>query len=303
MGGPHDGVYDMLIVPDHNRGVCMKWISKWISRIAILLVVSTAALTAQDHESEIVANKALLQADQAFLQTLEKGDKARAEEVLDSHFTWTDSQGKTETRAQFIEDLSSPATREVSTDLRAHTYGRVALVTGSRDRVHAVRVWVNTESTWKLLVYQETRLAEQPTAPKNDSTECENPCKALPYTPKNAAEREIIASWQELETAVTNHNAQGWAPHVADEFMLVNNNNDHVLTKSDRMAILDRQKQNGSPAAPVPLVSATMFDLGDAAVMKAEHQRATGKAIHVTRIWIKLDGKWIMAFSQQTTVQ
>jgi hypothetical protein len=90
---------------------------------------------------------------------------------------------------------------------------------------------------------------------------------------------------------------------VADEFMLVNNNNDHVMTKSDRMAILDKQKQKGSPSAPVPLVSAKMFDFGDTVVMKAEHQRATGKAIHVTRVWIKRNGKWIMAFSQQTTVQ
>jgi hypothetical protein len=232
-----------------------------------------------------------------------KGDKARAESVLDSDFTWTDSQGKTETRTQFLDDLSAPITKEGNTDSRAHTYGQVAVVTSSRDRVHAVRIWVNEKSVWKLLAYQETTLAEQPTPPKNDSRECQNPCKTLPYTPKNDAEREIIASWQELETAVTNHEAQGWAPHVANEFQLVNNNNDHVMTKSDRMAILDKQKQNGSPSAPVPLVSAKMFDFGDTVVMKAEHQRATGKAIHVTRVWIKRDGKWIMAFSQQTTVQ
>jgi hypothetical protein len=146
-------------------------------------------------------------------------------------------------------------------------------------------------------------LAEHATPPKNDSTECENPCKTLPYAPKNDAERQIIASWQELETAVTHHDAQGWAPHIADEFTLINSNNDQVLTKSDRMAILDKQKQSGSPSAPVPLVSAKMFDFGDAVVMKAEHKRDTGKAIHVTRVWIKRDGKWIMAFSQQTTVQ
>ncbi|MCU1298549.1 MAG: hypothetical protein JWO91_2827 [Acidobacteriaceae bacterium] len=270
---------------------------------AVLPVVFIASLLAQAAESEIMGNKALLQADQALEQTLVKGDKARAEAVLDSDFTWTDSQGKTETRAQFLDDLSAPMTKEGNTDSRAYPYGQVAVVTTSHDRVHGVRIWVNEKSVWKLLAYQETILSKQPTPPKNDSRECENPCKTLPYAPKNEAERDIIASWQELETAVTNHESEGWAPHVADEFLLVNNNNDHVLTKSDRMAILDKQKQNGSPSAPVPLVAAKMFDFGDTVVMKAEHQRATGKAIHVTRVWIKRDGKWIMAFSQQTTVQ
>ncbi len=276
-----------------------------IVAVAVFLATSMASFAAHASESDVIANKALLQADQAFSQTLENRNKARAETVLDSDFTWTDSQGKTRTRAQFLSDLSASASNEdeANEDLREHTYGTVAVVTASHGRIHAVRIWVNEKSVWKLLAYQETTLAEQAAPPKNDSRDCENPCKTLPYTPKNDAEREIISSWQELETAVTNHEAQGWAPHVADEFMLVNNNNDHVMTKSDRMAILDKQKQNASPSAPVPLVSAKMFDFGDTVVMKAEHQRATGKAIHVTRVWIKRDGKWIMAFSQQTTVQ
>ncbi|HZR56335.1 MAG TPA: nuclear transport factor 2 family protein [Terriglobales bacterium] len=270
---------------------------------AISLIVSTACFATQSEEAHGVANKTLLQADQTFLQTLQKSNKAQADAVLNSDFTWTDSQGRTETKAQFLDDLSAPLTKAINTDLKAHSYGQVAVVTASNGRVHAVRIWVNENSAWKLLAYQETTLADKPTPPKNDSRDCENPCKTLPYIPKNDAEREIIASWQKLETAVTNHNAQGWAPHVANEFKLVNSNNDHVLTKSDRMAILDKQKQSGSPSAPVPLISAKMFDYGDTVVMKAEHQRATGKAIHVTRVWIKRDGKWIMAFSQQTTVQ
>jgi hypothetical protein len=270
---------------------------------AILLLVSTIPFPANAAESDIVSNKALLQADQAFEQTLQNRDKQHAQAVLDRDFTWTDSQGKTETRTQFLDDLNAPAIEGGIIDRSAHAYGQVAVVTASQGRVRAVRIWANQKSTWKLLAYQETTLVDHATPPKNDSTDCENPCKTLPYAPNNDAERQIIASWQELETAVTHHDAQGWAPHVADEFMLVNNNNDHVLTKSDRMAILDKQKQNGSPSAPVPLVSATMFDFGDAVVMKAEHKRDTGKAIHVTRVWIKRDGKWIMAFSQQTTVQ
>jgi hypothetical protein len=273
---------------------------KPITTTVIVLLLCGTSLAAKTDRSDNAHDSAVLQADSGFEKALASGDKAQLEAMLDNDFTWTDSQGKTESRAQFLEHPSASATND---QVKSHTYGDVALVTASRDRVQAVRVWVHSQSSWKLLADQETTLAEKATPPKNDSTECENPCKTLPYTPKNEAERDIIASWQELETAVTHHDAQGWAPHVADEFMLVNNNNDHVFTKADRMAILDKQKQNGSPSAPVPLVSAKMFDYGETVVMKAEHQRATGKAIHVTRIWIKRDGKWIMAFSQQTTVQ
>jgi hypothetical protein len=270
---------------------------------AVLFAVSAVPSQAQSTQTDVPGNKALLQADHAFVQTIHQGDKARAEPLLDADFTYTDSQGKTEARSQFLSSLAASSTQEPGSDLSAHTYGQVAVVISSHDRVHAVRIWVNEHSIWELLAYQETTLVDHATPPKNDSTECENPCKTLPYTSKNDAERQIIASWQELETAVTHHEAQGWAPHVADEFILVNNNNDHVLTKSDRMAILDKQKQDGSPSAPVPLVAAEMFDFGGAVVMKAEHKRDGGKAIHVTRVWIKRDGKWVMAFSQQTTVQ
>ena len=273
---------------------------KQITTVLVLLFLCAVSLAAKTDRSDNSHDSAVLRADSGFEKALARGDKAPLKAFLDEDFTWTDSQGKTETGDEF---LAHPSVSVTNDQVKSHVYGDVAIVIASRDRVQAVRVWAHSHSSWKLLADQETALAEKATPPKNDSTDCENPCKTLPYTPRNEAERDIITSWQELETAVTHHDAQGWAPHVADEFLLVNNNNDHVFTKADRMATLDKQKQTGSPSAPVPLVSAKMFDYGDAVVMKAEHQRATGKAIHVTRIWIKRDGKWIMAFSQQTTVQ
>src|SRR5579864_5573571 len=99
------------------------------------------------------------------------------------------------------------------------------------------------------------------------------------------------------------HESQNWAPHVADEFQLISSGNDHPLDKKDRMDILDRQKKAGSGSAPAPLVSARMFDFPDTVVMTALHQSPGGKPTHVTRIWIKRDGRWQLAYSQQTTVQ
>ena len=43
----------------------------------------------------------------------------------------------------------------------------------------------------------------------------------MPYTPKDDAEKGILKSWGELETAVTNHDPGGWSPHFLDEFVLI----------------------------------------------------------------------------------
>ena len=174
--------------------------------------------------------------------------------IVDADFTWTTSAGKTLNRSEVLSQLAELAQGgEPDGDLQQRIYGDVAVVTAVHGRVHALRVWVKGKTGWRALIYHETELADKAEPPKAHAGSCENPCKTLPYTPKNASERQIVASWQALETAVTNHDSAGWAPHVADEFMLVNSNNDHVLTKADRMAILDKQKQKGTGSVPVPL--------------------------------------------------
>ena len=106
-----------------------------------------------------------------------------------------------------------------------------------------------------------------------------------------------------LETGVANHDAAAWAPHIADEFAMLSSANDHPLTKSDRIATLNLQKQSGRGSAPSPLVSAEMFDFGDSVIMTCMHQPYTGKPVHVSRLWIKRNGKWVMSISFQTTIQ
>ena len=56
-------------------------------------------------------------------------------------------------------------------------------------------------------------------------------------------------------------------------------------------------------ATPAPLVSAQMFDFGDAVVMTCQHQPYTGKPVHVSRLWIKKNGQWVISISYQTTIQ
>jgi hypothetical protein len=125
----------------------------------------------------------------------------------------------------------------------------------------------------------------------------------VPFQPANEAEQAIIASWQALETGVTAHDAEAWAPHIADEFAQISSNSDHVISKTGRIETLNKQKTSGVGSAPAPLVSAKMFDFGDAVIMTCLHQPYSGKPIHVSRLWIKRDGKWIMSISYQTMIQ
>jgi hypothetical protein len=250
-------------------------------------------------------DQAVLQADHAFVQDLANGDNAKLTSLLDENFTWCDSNGKTLSGAEVLRALPRDSLGDESgVEVTERTYGQVAAVSASRGKVHVLRLWVQRPSGWRLLVYHEVSQLDQPsTSAGTGVNDCENPCKSVPFRPANDAEQAIIASWQALETAVTAHESAGWAPHIADEFVQISSNSDHPITKNGRMATLDKQKQLGVGSAPSPLVSAKMFDFGDSVVMTCLHQPYTGKPVHVSRLWIKRDGQWVMVISYQTTVQ
>jgi hypothetical protein len=268
-----------------------------VSSATAFLCLSSVAVAADD--------QSILQADHEFVQAAAKGDTATVGKVLDTEFTWTDADGKTRSRAQVLDSMPTLALgNESGAQGKQRTYGQVGAVMSSRDKTYVLRIWVRRPAGWRLLVYHEVALGRQTPGPSGPGVkDCENPCKTLPYKPKNEAEQAVIASWQALETGVTNHDAAAWAPHIADEFVMLGSTNDHPLTKADRIATLNLQKQTGFPSAPAPLVSAQMFDFGDAVVMTCHHQPYVGTPVHVTRLWVKRNGQWVMSISYQTTVQ
>ncbi|PYU70592.1 MAG: hypothetical protein DMG49_11180, partial [Acidobacteria bacterium] len=247
----------------------------------------------------------LLQIDNDFVQAAAKHDKVTVGRLLDPDFTWTDADGKTHARADVLKSLPTPALgNETGAQLKPRTYGQVGAVMSGRDKVHVLRIWVQRPAGWLLIVYHEVALGQQAaTAAGSGVNDCQNPCKTVPFKPKTEAEQAIIASWQALETGVTNHDASAWSPHIAEEFVMLGSSNDHPLSKADRIATLNLQKQTGHGSAPAPLVSAQMFDFGDAVVMTCLHQPYSGKPVRVSRLWIKRDGHWVMSISYQTTIQ
>jgi hypothetical protein len=281
---------------------------KCFAKFALPMVIALGSAAIAPGFSPIAVaaeDPAALQADREFMRAASKGDQEAVGKLLDADFTWTDAQGKTYTKSETLTALAQLKVSDASdTKEDRRSYGQIVAVMATHGKAYALRVWVKRPAGWRALVYHEVTLREQPAAPSASGVkECENPCKSLPYKPKNESEQAIVESWQALEMGVTAHDSAAWAPHIADEFAMLSSSNDHPLTKADRMATLDLQKQTGAASAPSPLVSAEMFDFGDAVVMKCLHQPYSGKPIRVTRVWIKRDGKWVMSISYQTTIQ
>ncbi len=278
-----------------------------ILRFLAVAVFSASFVASSGVRSALAAedDPAVMQADRQFVQAAAKADAAAIGKMLDASFTWTDAEGKTFAAEEVLRAVPKDALGDESgAEVSERTYGQVGAVNASRGKVHILRMWIQRPEGWRLLVYHEVKQLEQPsTSPGSGVKECENPCKMVPFQPANEAERAIIASWQALETGVTGHDAEAWAPHIADEFVQISSNSDHVISKAGRMETLNKQKASGVGSAPSPLVSAKMFDFGDAVIMTCLHQPQSGKPVHVSRLWIKRDGKWIMSISYQTAIQ
>jgi hypothetical protein len=233
--------------------------------------------------------------------------------LLDANLTWTDSSGNTRNKSEIMEALKSRKTLELEAGgasggktmpkqgiVIPRNYGQVGLVQENIGNLYILRIWIKRSAGWQLLVYQAVTIGA-PASAAAGTGECENPCNTVPFQPQSDDEREVIAAYQAVERAVTAHNSAAWASHIAEEFFAVTSNSDRPLDKSARMAGLDDQKVAG--IAPFPLVSARMFEFGDAMVMTSRQQPEQGLPLHVTRVWFKRNGTWLEAYSYQTTIR
>ena len=244
--------------------------------------------------------------DHALVQALAKMDKAAVENMLDADFIWTESGGETLGRAKVLASLPKPPLGEENgARATARMYGpEVGAVQVASGKIHVLRIWVKRPTGWRILDYHEvtqrTTPAPPPTATTND---CENPCKGVPYTPVDAAEKGILTSWGQLETAVTKHDPQAWEPHFLDEFVLIASGNTDPVDKAGRMVQLSKAGIGPAPPQLAANPAVKFIHFGDTVVMIAQANPYAGKPAHISRIWVNRDGLWRMAFSYQTTIQ
>ncbi len=248
----------------------------------------------------------VLQADHSLGQAIAKKDKTAVDALLDADFTWTDSDGISSTKEQVLQDLAAFARdSEGNADLKAFSYGQVGAVFGVQHNARFERVWVKRPAGWRLLVYQQVpdRAPSSPAYGSNGpgSADCENPCKAIPYKPTTEADRGVIASFQAMNTAIWQADADAWARHIGDEDFGITPG--VLVSKAGRIAAIKKQKETNTASLPAPLLSARFFDFGDTVVMTALHQPRNGKPHHFTRIWVKREGGWQLVTGAQTEIQ
>ncbi len=244
----------------------------------------------------------MLQADRAFVESVAKSDKPALEKLLDADFAWTDSAGKTQTKADVLQDPPKPAiANENGAQLKEYTYGELGDVQANLGKTHVLRVWVKRRGGWKAIVYQEVlSLDAPPSVAPGAGKDCENPCKTVAYKPKNETEQQVVNAYLKLETAAMARNSAVFGTLVADEFVAASSNSNRLYDKRGRMEDFDHSKMGG--LIPAPLISARMFDFGDSVLMTSEHQPDRGRPLHITRVWVRRNGSWMETVSYQTSV-
>lgn len=246
------------------------------------------------------------QADRALVAALARADAKAVGPMLDEPLAWTSSAGDTLGKAQVLASLpKSPLGDESGAQVSQRLYGQLGAVQVARGKVHVLRIWGKRTAGWRLMVYHEVTQRDAPPSgpPQPTTNECENPCKGVPYTPRNDVERGILTSWRELETAVTNHDPDAWSPHFLDEFVLISSGGAEPVTKAGRIAQLSRPGIGPAPPQLAVDPPARFVAFGDAAVMISQSKPYAGKPAHITRIWVNREGMWRMAASYQTTIQ
>jgi hypothetical protein len=267
-------------------------------RSAVLLITVFGSAVTGARAAE---DQSLLQADTAFLEAVMKSDRAAIDHLLDADFLWTASNGKTQSKAETLRDLPKSANVNETGDRKHYIYGDLADIQSSSGRTHILRVWVKRAGSWKAIVYQEVRSRETaPSVTPGADSDCENPCKMVPYQAKNSTEREVVAAYAKLETAAMAHNSPVFATLVGDEFVAANSNSDRLYNKAQRIDDFNHSTMHGM--APSPLVSARFFDFVSAVLMISEHRLDGSRPLHVTRVWVKRNGNWMESVSFQTAV-
>lgn len=244
--------------------------------------------------------------DHALVQALAKKDKSAVAPMLDTEFTWTVPSGDTLGRAKVVAALPKLMLADESgATYTARMYGpEVGAVQVSSGKMHVLRIWVKRSAGWRLIDFHEVRQRQGAAPPPAATTNvCDNPCKGVPYTPKDAAEKGILTSWGQLETAVTNHDPKAWEPHFLDEFVLISSGAPDPVTKAGRIAQLSKPGIGPAPPQLAAKPAVRFIHFGDTVIMIAQANPYAGKPTHISRIWVNQGGMWKMAFSYQTNIE
>lgn len=246
--------------------------------------------------------QAVLAADAAFLQAIAKDDKAAVGKLLEPDYLWVDTNSNQWNRAQVLQKF--PPVENAGVEAKVKMHGDVGVVRADLGKADVMRVWVKRPAGWRALVYQEVTLGSQPPRPPlppGANTDCDNPCKNYPYTPKNQIEKEVLAALHGVIMGLAYYDSDAYLASTADDFEMVMSVNTKILSKAERLAGFARQKAAGEPPSiNDPTTWAQMYDFDGAVILIAKWVTRSGQHDVDTRLFVPRNGRWVLLFGFET---
>lgn len=248
-----------------------------------------------------------LSADKEWLAALTAGNRDQAAQWIDAEFEWIDVDGRVWDSKAALEGTGDLAA-DLATDGSPGTYhyGHVEVLTSALPDMRSMRVWVLRPAGWRVFEVISTALERgtTPFAATSGATasDCENPCRSMPFTPRNDDQRAIADLFMQLKMDEWHPNPERWASYVLDGVDYTTAT--AQLSKQERVAHLTALASTGAASVPGdPVVSMQIFDFADSAIMRAQHVPFRGGAPYISvRVWAHSDGRWQLANTQQTAI-
>jgi hypothetical protein len=293
-----------------------------------LVVVALVIALFADSRAQPSGEAALVAAAETTLgDALRVGDKSAVRRLLSLQFTFADANGKVFQRKDFLSDLKGLAASEAPAEVKVSVYGLVGMVTGSRkatqgDPVFFLDIWARQKGTWRTLRMQnvplaasDAQLAAAGASAAGDAKalavsadpkpyECKNPCDTIPYRVRSPAEQDVITALQQITKAAVARNADEWAKHIADDFVLYRTDHEPV-TKAAAMAAIDREKASNASAPASEIEAMRLSVYGDGAAMIANYVSPDNSRppYRAASVWDRRNGQWQMVIEVETDVK
>jgi hypothetical protein len=255
----------------------------------------------------------VLAADNALSAAIRTGDRTAARRLLTLQFTFVDADGKIHPRREFLSDLKNIAARP-ATEIKVRNFGSLAMMTGKHTSAQGANVffldiWVKQKGAWRALLMQDVpiRAGEDAAALRPiqiadvAAHACDNPCNTIPYRVRSAAEQDVARTYQTITKAITARDAGAWAKHVADEFVAYASSRAPLARSSRIAAIEDHDDAGAIRVGEVKTMRLSVY--GDGAVMVATEANGPQPAYRAARVFVKRDGRWLMAATAQTDLK
>ena len=250
---------------------------------------------------------------------LKKKDAKAVGALLDQQFTWTNEAGQTLKSAQFLRDAAAgTAVGDTEyTDVKAHDYGQLAVVTGIGKRTrtcgHIFRAHLGEAAG---------RLAAAHASGHRHSCEgCAEPASACRRRKRPGGFRrtaKIPAARFPTRRKQRNKKKSSRPIRPSRRRSLPTTRRPGPITSPTNSSGIGRQ-YTGSPdtkAGRVGQIGITTnrvvlpkmlwgeaYVFGDAAIIIADHQPVGEPPYHVIRVWVNRDGRWQLFHRQETFIE